>query len=227
METEKEQEEEYNNSERIIVFVDGNNLYHCLKEKEWNTWIDIGLLAKRLAGNRMLEHIYFYNVHPPGNEPNTEKTNAYYACVKNTPNLTFRYSWLQAIQKADEYGLYKSYKEKGGDTAITADIVSLAAKDEYDTAIIVASDGDYLPAAKILEEYHKSVEVVYFQGRKPFVMESYALMRVFRPGYAVPYDSKPPPQIAHEKKHAKYPKRSHNRRRQKDYRQDKYQEDES
>ena len=217
-------EEEY--SARVVVFVDGNNLYHCLKENDWKTWIDIGLLAKRLVGNRLLQHIYYYNAATPGNKPYTEKHNAYYSRVKKTPNLTFRYSWLQPIKKADEYGgVYQSYREKGGDTAMTTDIVSLAAKDEYDTAIIVASDGDYKPAAEILASYGKSVEVVYFQGRKPFVMESCALMRAFRPGYAIPYDSQPPPQMASKQKHKKPLKISPRKLRQDELRRQEQEDD--
>jgi uncharacterized LabA/DUF88 family protein len=186
--------EEYSKSERVAVFIDGNNLYHCLKDKGWRIRTDIGLLAQRLVGkNRLLQHIYYYNAPPPGNKPHTEKSNAYLSRVKKTPNLTFCASWLQPIQKADEYGVYQSYREKGGDTALTTDMVSGAVRDEYDTAIIVASDGDYAPAAQMLVSYKKSVEVVYFSGRKPFVMEKYALMRVFRPGYAIPYDAEPPP----------------------------------
>lgn len=185
--------EEYD-TERAMVFVDGNNLYHSLRENDWRTWTDIGLLAERLAGDRTLVHIYYYNAPPPGSKPHTEKGNAYLSRVKRTANLTFRSSWLQPTKKADEYGVYQSYREKGCDTAIATDMVSLAANDEYDIAIIVASDGDYAPAAKKLCDYGKSVEVVYFPGRKPFIMEEYALMRAFRPGYAIPYDySERPP----------------------------------
>jgi uncharacterized LabA/DUF88 family protein len=195
--------------ERAIVFVDGNNLYHCLKEKGWRTWTDIGLLAKRLVGNRSLERICYYNAPPPGNKPHTERSNAYLSRVKKTPNLTFRPSWLQATKKADEYGAYESYREKGCDTAIATDMVSLAANDEYDVAIIVASDGDYAPVAKTLRGYGKSVEVVYFPGRKPFIMESVALMRAFRPGYAVPYDHiERPPRIKRGQQLKKSRKRS-------------------
>lgn len=218
-------DEEYD-TERVMVFVDGNNLYHRLKEKGWRTWTDIGLLAKRLVGNRTLVHIYYYNAPPPGDKPHTERSNAYLSRVKKTPNLTFRFSWLQSTKKADEYGVYQSYQEKGCDTAITADVVSLAAKNEYDVAIIVASDGDYAPAAKTVASLGKSVELVYFPGRKPFVMEPLALMRAFRPGYAVPYDSEPPRQMPYKQTHKKKPpKRSRRKHRQDDYRQDDYQED--
>ncbi|MBA7590407.1 hypothetical protein ES708_32527 [subsurface metagenome] len=203
---DEEYDEKYD-AERAIVFIDGNNLYHCLKEKEWRTRIDIGLLAKRLVGNRTLVHIYYYNAPPPGNKPHTERGNAYLSRVKKTPNLTFRSSWLQSTKKSDEYGEYQSYQEKGCDTAITADVVYLAAKNEYDVAIIVASDGDYAPAAKTVASLDKPVELVYFPGRKPFVMESLAVMRAFRPGYAVPYDSEPPPQMPYKRTHKKSPKK--------------------
>jgi len=73
--------EEYS-TERAIVFVDGNNLYHSLKENGWRTWTDIGLLAERLVGNRTLVHIYYYNAPPPGSKPHTEKGNAYLSRVK-------------------------------------------------------------------------------------------------------------------------------------------------
>jgi uncharacterized LabA/DUF88 family protein len=218
-------EEEYSNNERVVVFIDGNNLYHCLKEKGWRTWTDIEILAEKLVGNRFLQHIYYYNAPPPGNKPHTERSNAYFSRVKKTPNLTFCYSWLQPTQKADEYGVYQSYREKGSDTAMTTDMVSLASRDEYDTAIIVSSDGDYAPAAKSLGDYGKSVEVVYFQGRKPFVMESYALMRLFRPSYAVPYDSQPLPQMASKQKHKKSPKISPRKLRRDELSQQEQEED--
>ncbi|MFC1916509.1 NYN domain-containing protein [Chloroflexota bacterium] len=205
--------EEYT-PERVMVFIDGNNLYHRLKENGWSTWTDIGFLAERLTGNnRTLVHTYYYNAPPPGGKSYTEKGNAYYSRIKKTPNLTFRYSWLQPTQKADEYGAYQSYREKGGDTAITTDLVYLAAKDEYDTAIIVASDGDYAPAAKTICEDGKCVEVVYFPSRKPFVMEEYALMRAFRPGYAVPYDrNESPPRKTRGKSKQNSRKRQWHRR---------------
>jgi len=218
--------EEESRVARAIVFIDGNNLYHCLKEKEWRTQTDIGLLAKRLVGNRSLVHIYYYNAPPPGNKFYTESANVYLSRVKSTPNLTFRASWLQSIRKADEHGgVYQTYLEKGCDTAITADVVYLAAQNEYDVAIIVASDGDYAPATKTVANFGKSVELVYFRGRRPFVMESLALMREFRPGYAVPYDAKPPP--SKETYHEHYEKNPKFKKSQKDNRRkDNYVEDE-
>jgi uncharacterized LabA/DUF88 family protein len=171
-------------SARAMVFIDGNNLYHRLKERGWKTWIDIGSLSQRIVGQRSLVGIYYYNAPPPGGKAHTLKGNEYLAQVKKVPNLTFRKAWLQSTKRADEHGPYQSYVEKGGDTALSTDLVSLAAQDKFDVAIIVSNDSDYAPSAHaIAREYGKSVEVVYFAGSRPFAMESCSLMRQFRPGF--------------------------------------------
>ena len=169
---------------RVMVFIDGNNLYHGVKARDWGSWIDIGKLAKKVVGQRDLIHIFYYNAPPPGGKTYTEKANAYLAFVQKTPNLTMRKSRLQGITKADEYASYQSYVEKGGDTALSSDLVSQAAKNSFDTAIIISSDGDFEPAARtIRDEYGKLVEVIYFEGSRPFVMESCSIMRKFRKSY--------------------------------------------
>ena len=187
---------------RAIVFVDGNNLYHRLREKGWKTWIDIGALAKRLVGERNLVHIYYYNAPPPGGKVHTKRGNEYLSQVQRVPNLTFRRAWLQATQKSDEYGPHQSYIEKGADTALSTDLVSLAARDKFDVAVIVSSDGDYAPAARaVRQDYGKRVEVVYFEGCRPFAMESCSLMRAFRRGMLMEYNNKRAPRGPRSKPH--------------------------
>jgi len=179
------------NLERAVVFIDGNNLYHRLKERGWKTWINIGVLAKRIVGKRQLVKIYYYNAPPPGGKPFTKKGNAYFSEVKRTKDLVFRQSWLQHIKRTDENGEYNSYREKGGDTALTTDLIASAAANEYDVAVIVSSDGDYAPAAHVVsDEYKKNVEVIYFEGSRPFSMQSCSLMRAFRRGFVEEYDVK-------------------------------------
>ena len=176
--------------DRVIVFIDGNNLYHRLKDRGWKTWIDMGSLAARVTGGRNLAQIYYYNAPPPGGQPHTEKGNAFLAQVKSTPKLIFKASRLQPSKKSDELGPYQSYVEKGADTYLCTDLVSLAANDAFDIAIIISSDGDFEPAAREAKvAYGKSVEVVYFQGRRPFTMQQCATMREFRQSYLQEYDS--------------------------------------
>lgn len=175
-------------AERAVVFIDGNNLYHRLKESGLGTKINIGYLASKLVGDRKLVQIYYYNSPHPGEGEKSQRENEYYSYIRKTPNLTFRLAWLQPTKMFDEYGEYKSYREKGCDTALTTDLISLAAKDFYDVAIIVSNDGDYAPAVKMIKkDYGKQIEVVYFRGSKPFVMEQHCVMRLIRNGYLVGY----------------------------------------
>lgn len=175
-------EEPEESAERATVFIDGNNLYHRLKDRGWPTFIAIGELAKRLVGNRRrLVATYYYNAAPPGGAGHAARGNAYLAMMKGAPNIIFRQSRLQPTTRADEYGQYRSYVEKGADTAISADMVTGAAEDQYDVAILVSSDGDFAPVAGLIRDtYRKSVEVVYFKGVRPFAMEKVAIMREFR-----------------------------------------------
>ena len=169
-------------SNRVVVFVDGNNLYHRLKERGWPTWIEIGALAQRLAGkNRGLVRTYYYNAAPPSGSAHEGRGNYYLAKVSGAPNIVFKNSRLQRIRKADENGSYSTYREKGADTAIATDMVVGAASNEYDIAILVSSDGDFAPTVEVLgSNYGKTVEVVYFKGSMPLVMQGLARMREFR-----------------------------------------------
>ena len=93
----------------------------------------------------------------------------------------FRRSQLQPTTKVDENGPYRSYIEKGADTALASDLVACAARDEFDVAVIVSSDGDFAPAVEqAISGFGKRVEVVYFKGRRPLVMDNLANMREFR-----------------------------------------------
>ena len=157
--------------DRVIIFIDGNNLYHSLKVRGWPTWIEIGPLAQRLAGrNRELVRTYYYNAAPPSGSKHEGVGKYYLAKVKGVPNIVFHQSRLQNTTKVDENGQYQTYIEKGADTALVADMVQCAAENECDVAILVSSDGDFAPAVEMLHKYNKRVEVIYFKGRMPFSM---------------------------------------------------------
>ena len=55
------------------------------------------------------------------------------------------------------------YTEKGADAVIASDMTHGAVINEYDVAILVSSNGDFAPAVeRVVSEYDKAVEVVYF-----------------------------------------------------------------
>ena len=49
------------NAERVMIFIDGSNLYHSLKTFFGRADIDIGKLCNKLLRKRRLVRIYYYN----------------------------------------------------------------------------------------------------------------------------------------------------------------------
>ncbi len=61
----------------------------------------------------------------------------------------------------DEEELF-TYVEKGIDVHIAIDMVHLASQNNYDVAILVSGDTDFLPAVKLAKKFGKHVTVAAF-----------------------------------------------------------------
>nr|MBC8476841.1 NYN domain-containing protein [Dehalococcoidia bacterium] len=49
-------------ADRVMVFIDGSNVYHSLKNIFGRTDLDIGRFCQKLLGRRQLISIFYYNV---------------------------------------------------------------------------------------------------------------------------------------------------------------------
>ena len=47
--------------ERVAIFIDGSNLYHCLKTQFGNPKIDMGKFVQKLCAGRKLMRTYYYS----------------------------------------------------------------------------------------------------------------------------------------------------------------------
>jgi uncharacterized protein (TIGR00288 family) len=57
------------------------------------------------------------------------------------------------------------YQVKEDDIHLAVDMVKLAYNDAYDTAILVSSDGDFVPAINAIQEIGKKVENIGFEHK--------------------------------------------------------------
>ncbi|MBU0898432.1 MAG: NYN domain-containing protein [Nanoarchaeota archaeon] len=150
--------------ERIMIFIDGSNFYHGIKEnikgvKEKD--IDFQKLGKLIAGKRKLIRIYYYNapLDRTFNQEKYKKQQQFFDKLGKTPNLKLI---LVRMQKRKLDGkIY--YVVKGDDIHIATDMIVLASKNAYDTAVLVSGDGDFVPAIKAVQELGKQVENCYFK----------------------------------------------------------------
>lgn len=70
---------------------------------------------------------------------------------------------LVEVKYGDLRGTKGSTKEKNLDTQLSIDLVTGAAFNKFDTAILVSSDGDYLSAVENVKKFNKKVELLFFR----------------------------------------------------------------
>jgi len=151
---------------RVMIFIDGSNLYHITKallpDKKPNDF-NFEKFVKYLAGDRNLIRTYYYNV-PLDIMRNLNaymKQQKFFDKIQRIPNFTFILCRMQK-RKVDGKVIYEV---KEDDIHLAVDIVKLAYNDAYDTAILVSSDGDFVPAIEAVQEKGKEIENIGFENK--------------------------------------------------------------
>lgn len=146
-------------AERVMVFIDGSNLYHSLKNIFGRTDLDIGRFCQKLLNRRRLVRIYYYNAKVGiREEPERYKhQQKFFAGVNAIPYLELRLGRL----------VYTNWPntppyEKGIDVQLTTDMLLHSFKNNYDVGVLVAGDNDFVPALQAVKDSGKHVEVALF-----------------------------------------------------------------
>jgi len=144
--------------ERVVIFIDGSNFYHALKDNCGRADVNFGDFAKKLCGGRPLERIYYYNVlqdagqRPEGHRDQQEFLDA----LRRVPYLEIRLGGTKLSQGVTV--------EKGIDIMLATDLLNFAWKDVYDAAIVVSGDSDFAYALHTVKDMGKHLEVAYFES---------------------------------------------------------------
>ena len=146
-------------SDRVMIFIDGSNLYHSLKGHFKRTDIEIGKFCQKLLDKRRLIRIYYYNaVVGRREEPERyQHQQAFFNSVSAIPYCELRLGRLVYINwpAAPPY-------EKGIDIMLTTDLLTHSFKNNYDVGILVAGDSDYVGAVQAVKDNGKNMEVALF-----------------------------------------------------------------
>jgi len=146
-------------TDRVMIFIDGSNLYHSLKGFFKRTGIDIGRFSHKLLDKRRLIRIYYYNA-TVGRKEEPERyrdQQAFFASVSSIPYCELRLGRLVYINWPN----VPPY-EKGVDIQLTTDLLTHSFKNNYDVAILVAGDSDYVGALQAVKDNGKNAEVALF-----------------------------------------------------------------
>ena len=122
-------------ADRVMIFIDGSNLYHSLKHFFKRTDIDIGKFSNKLLDKRRLVRIYYYNAgvgmrEEPERYRDQQK---FFAGITAIPYCELRLGRLvyNNWPSAPPY-------EKGVDILLATDMITHGFKNNYDVGAIQA-----------------------------------------------------------------------------------------
>jgi uncharacterized LabA/DUF88 family protein len=142
----------YQQSERIMIFIDGSNLFWSCRrhpDKEGYKVDVIQLIEKLTDGRRLIRPYYYTGIGVPPSEGQ----------VKFHHKLSYQGVSVvsRPLRKRDD-----DWTEKGVDVALVTDLLAMAFRNVYDTAIIVSGDKDFENAIDEVKRLGKRVEVACF-----------------------------------------------------------------
>lgn len=145
--------------ERVMVFIDAMNFYESLGRKglNINTNIDFYKFSSKLAcPHRRLIRVYVYTgTYDQMREP--EKYAAQMKFISRVQQMPF--VTLKTRPLLFRRG---GYIQKGVDTLLATDMVSMAFLNHYDLSILVSGDGDLAPAVDAVKAAGKQIIAATF-----------------------------------------------------------------
>ncbi len=156
-----------NNKERVVIFIDGNNFYHIIKNMFKPSlklrYLNFEKFIKFLVGDRKLIRTYYYNA-PLDRKKNSQayaKQQKFFEKLSRIPNFKLVLCRMQKVKIDGKI----TYQIKEDDIHLAVDMVRLAHNNAYDTAILISSDGDFVPAIQAVKERGKNIENVGFETK--------------------------------------------------------------
>ena len=161
--------------EKVAVYIDGSNFYGYLKDKEINfprgVKFDFKSFVDFLVGDRIcVSKRYYTGVfrNLDGTEKSQQLVSGQQKFFTNLEKDGFK------IKRGRIMPIGKVYKEKGTDVKIAVDLIVGTVDNIYDTAILVSSDTDLIPAIRYIRYKEKKLEYVGFSHAPSLGMQKYA-----------------------------------------------------
>ncbi len=140
--------------ERVIVYVDGFNLYFGMKDAgfEYCKWLDLHLLASNLLKpNQELVEVKYFTSRV-GNNPDKQKRQSTYIEALETNHVKVIYGHYQSGSLECKRCGYNCpiYNEKMTDVNIATQMLIDAYQDRFDMAMLISGDSDLVPPIKAI-----------------------------------------------------------------------------
>jgi uncharacterized LabA/DUF88 family protein len=151
------------NKERVIVYIDGFNLYFGMREAGFDNcrWLDVEALAKNLLQTNQELVAVKYFTSRVSNNPDKQKRQSTYLDALYCKGVKIIYGNYQDGQEECRrcQHIWRTAKEKMTDVNIATAIIIDAFQDKYDMAMLISGDSDLVPPIKAVHEHFKNKRV--------------------------------------------------------------------
>ncbi|NOQ53928.1 MAG: NYN domain-containing protein [Thermoplasmata archaeon] len=138
---------------RVMAFIDGSNLFYSAKDEDLR--IDFRSFRDLLADPTIYgEEIRFIRPYYYGSTAGYQPQDSFH---QRLMQMGYDTRILPLRQKGD------LRIEKGVDVWLAVDMVNFAARGQYDIAVLVSGDSDYLPACRMVKDWGKTLFLVTFE----------------------------------------------------------------
>lgn len=150
-------------------FVDGGYLREQSKLKTKSNFINFKILKSRMETTFSANcsgkyrgdviRVYNYDAIVDSSDPKFQEQKDRFSAINNIDGLEIR---LGRLIKTGE-NKTGNYKQKGVDVRLAVDMVSKAYQDQYDFALLLAGDNDFLDVVEAVKDSGKRVFGFYFK----------------------------------------------------------------
>jgi uncharacterized LabA/DUF88 family protein len=150
---------------RTIVYIDGFNLFHSLKDMGWKKyyWLDLIRFSNKLLSEMQILKKVKYFTSRGINDPHGQKRqNTYIEALETFKDLEIQYGKFTS----DDWGcsgcgrIQAVNHEKQTDVNIAVSMISDAQDDNFDDAILITADSDQVPTVKYIVSAYSSKRVI-------------------------------------------------------------------
>lgn len=161
--------------ERVIVFIDGFNLYHAVKNNFSHRykWCNLKKLAKLFLDSEksQINQVYFFTAYCTWNKAKKDRHKNYIKALKDYCGVYSIFGNYRKTKRAFRKSMpilkivpsflskfikelrYETFEEKETDVNMALKILEHGFLDDYDHAIILSGDSDLVGAIKMVKKH--------------------------------------------------------------------------
>ena len=153
--------------ERIAILVDGSNFYHYTKELTLTHLLEFNYkdFGTFLARDREITSATYY-IGKMREKPGDLRSRDLMANQQKLVSRLEQFGWQISYGHMLTDG--GGQREKGVDVQIAVDLVVGAYENKYDSALLVSSDTDLIPAIRKIRNKGKNLEYIGFSKRPSY-----------------------------------------------------------